>query len=104
MPTISCLHPQFKAILVREATTQIPDLAERQIFLRLVAILADCQGMLIGLEATPVRDQRRAKRAPSPYNLFLKQCASSKAKGGEGKDFKTCTVEWRQRKPQGGKK
>ena len=97
MPTasISCIHPQLKAILVHEAATHIPDARERAIFLELVKALADCRGTLIGLETSR---SGRAKRAPSPYNLFLKQCASSKANGGEGKDFKTCSVEWKQLK------
>ena len=93
--SISCIHPGLKAILTHEAASHIVDLAERQIFLRLVAAMADCPGMLIGLETTSTGAPRRAKRAPSAYNLYLKKCASSKAKGGEGKDFKTCAVEWR---------
>ena len=96
--TISCLHPQLKAILVHEAARHIEDAQERRIFLDLVKALADCRGTLIGLETSR---SGRAKRAPSPFNLFLKQCASSKANGGEGKDFKTCAVEWKQRKAQG---
>ena len=98
--SISCLHPQLKAILVHEAATHIEDVRERRIFLELVNALADCQGTLIGLETS---GGGRAKRAPSEYNLFLKQCAGSKAKGGEGKDFKTCSVEWKRRKLQGAK-
>ena len=100
MPTasISCLHPGIKAILVHESASHIPDLAERQIFLRLVAALPDCQGTLIGLAQGS--GAGRTKRAPSAYNLYLKKCASSKAKGGEGKDFQTCAVEWRAAKGQ----
>lgn len=100
MPTasISCLHPGLKAILVHEAATHIENLQERRTFLELVEALADCRGALIGLEASR---GGRVKRAPSAYNLFLRQCAGSKAKGGEGKDFRTCAVEWKQRKPQG---
>ena len=108
MPTanISCIHPGLKAIMVHEAASHILDLAERQIFLRLVAALPDCQGTLIGFETPATSRQQpggtgRTKRAPSAYNLFIKKCASSKAKGGEGKDFKACSIEWKQRKPQG---
>lgn len=96
--TISCLHPSLKAILVHEAAQHIENLQERRIFLELVKALADCRGTLIGLETS---SGSRAKRSPSAYNLFLRQCAGSKAKGGEGKDFKTCSVEWKRRKPQG---
>ena len=107
MPTanISCIHPGLKTIMVHEAASHIPDLAERQIFLRLVAALADCQGTLMGFEAPATSRQQpggtgRTKRAPSAYNLHMKKCVSSKANGGEGKDFKTCSVEWKQRKAQ----
>ena len=93
--SISCIHPGLKTIMVHEAASHIADLTERQIFLRLVSALPDCQGTLIGLETTSTGAQRRAKRAPSFYNLHMKKCASSKAKGGEGKDFKACAVEWR---------
>ena len=100
MPTasISCIHPSLKTILVHEAASHIPDVQERRIFLELVKVLPDCQGTLIGLETSR---GGRAKRAPSAYNLYLKQCAGSKAKGGEGKDFRTCSIEWKRRKPQG---
>ena len=102
MPTasVNCVHPGLKAILTHEAASHIPDLAERQIFLRLVSALPDCQGTLMGLEATSAGTQRRAKRAPSAYNLFMKQCASSEAKGGQGRGFKACAVEWRVTRPQ----
>jgi hypothetical protein len=97
---ISCLHPQLKRIIEHEAASHIPDLAERQVFLRLIVALADCQGTLMGFEAPEQEGRGRTKRAPSQYNLHLKKCASSKAKGGEGKDFKTCAVEWRAAKAQ----
>ena len=107
MPTtsISCIHPGLKTILVHEAASHIQDLAERQIFLRLVNALADCQGTLLGFEAPAGSEQKpgkagRTKRAPSAYNLHMKKCASSKAKGGQGKDFKTCAVEWRATRTQ----
>ena len=91
--SISCIHPGLKTIMVHEAASHIQDLEERRIFLELVNALADCKGTLIGL--VPGTGATRAKRAPSKYNLFLKTCAGSRAKGGEGKDFKTCAVEWR---------
>ena len=102
--TLTCLAPGLKRIIEHEAVTHIPDLAERQIFLRLVAALADCQGTFMGFEAAPVSEPqpgstKRAKRAPSAYNLHMKKCASSKAKGGQGKDFKSCAVEWKAARP-----
>lgn len=95
MPTasISCIHPGLKAILVHEAASHIGDARERRIFLELVNALADCQGTLLGL--APGTATGRVKRAPSAYNLHMKKCASSKAKGGEGRDFKACAVEWK---------
>lgn len=98
--TLSCLHPQLKAILIDESSRHIRDATERAIFLRLVAALTDCQGTLIGFEPSAgagrqPTEGRRTKRAPSAYNLFIRKCASSKAKGGEGRDFKTCAVAWR---------
>ena len=91
--SISCIHPGLKAILTHEAASHIADLRERRIFLELVNALADCKGTLLGL--APGSGATRSKRAPSAYNLFIKHCASSKAKGGDGKDLKTCAVEWR---------
>lgn len=101
--TLTCLSPDLKKIIQHEAVTHIPDLAERKIFLDLVAALADCKGTLMGFEVPVASGQQasqsgRTKRAPSKYNLFIKRCASSKAKGGEGRDFKTCSVEWKAQK------
>lgn len=96
--TLTCLAPGLKKIIQHEAVTHIPDLAERKLFLDLVAAMADCQGTLMGFEApdaSGTQPGRRTKRAPSAYNLFIRRCASSTAKGGEGKNLKTCAVEWR---------
>lgn len=98
MPTLTCLAPGLKRIIEHEAVSHIPDLAERQIFLRLVAEMADCDGILIGFEPPAGSARHRTKRAPSAYNLYIKHCASSKDKGGEGKDFKTCSLEWKSQK------
>jgi hypothetical protein len=95
---ISCVHPGLKTILVHEAASHIKDDRERRIFVELVNSVADCQGTLLGLVAAS--GATRSKRAPSAYNLHMKKCASSKAKGGEGKEFKACAVEWRAAKLQ----
>ena len=92
---INCLHPGLKSILVHEAASHIQDGEERRIFIELVNGLPDCQGALLGLAPAG-----RSKRAPSAYNLFLKKCASSTAKGGEGKDFRICSREWKEQKVQ----
>lgn len=98
MPAISCLSPGLKLILQAEAR-HIEDAAEKRAYLKLLEALADCSpGVLIGIDAgESERGRRRSdtKRAPSAYNLFIKKCASSKAKGGEGKDFKACTLAWK---------
>jgi|GEM_PF-6805028 len=94
---ITCLHPGLKTILVHEAESHIEDDEELRIFLDLLSSIADCQGMVIGLEAAQGGGVR-VKRAPSAYNLFMKQCASSTAKGGDGKDFKACGLEWKRKK------
>ena len=100
MPTasISCIHPGLKAILVHEAASHIADLRERQAFVTLLEAITACPaGTLMSVENS---GRTRVKRAPSAYNLHMKKCASSKAKGGQGKDFKTCAVEWRATRPQ----
>lgn len=103
--TLTCLAPGLKKIIMHEASTHISDLAERKIFLDLVAALANCQGTLIGFEVPAAIERQvagdgRKKRAPSAYNTFIKKCASSKAKGGEGKDFKACALTWKEQKAQ----
>ena len=76
----------------------IEDARTRAIFQKLVESIPDCaNGRLLGFEVSEGgkgRGAGRTKRAPSPYNNFLKRCAGSKAKGGDGKDFKTCAIEW----------
>lgn len=97
MPALSCLSPQLKLILQQEAR-HITDEAEKGVYLKLLEALLDCpKGILIGLEDQGQK-RSRTKRAPSAYNLHMKKCASSKAKGGEGRDFKACAVAWKARK------
>jgi len=42
--------------------------------------------------------KQKTKRKPSEYNLHMKECASSKEKGGQGKGFKECALDWRKLK------
>lgn len=101
MPTaISCLHPQLKLILKGEAH-HISDDAERKVFLKLLEGITDCQGILIGLESGAGK-AGRVKRKPSAYNEFMGQCARSKEKGGQGRDFKACALEWKKEHPKKG--
>ncbi len=39
----------------------------------------------------------KAPRELSEFNLFIKNCATSKDKGGQGKSFKECVSLWRAR-------
>jgi len=43
-------------------------------------------------ELKKTRPGRRAKRAPSKYNIFMGECVK------EGGNFKTCAVKWKTKK------
>lgn len=40
----------------------------------------------------------KKKRAPTPRNEFMSTCMRSEAKGGEGKDVRTCSENWKKKK------
>lgn len=40
----------------------------------------------------------KGKRELSPFNLFVKECATSPEKGGKGKPFKECIALWNKEK------
>lgn len=42
----------------------------------------------------------KTKRKLSKYNLHMKECASGKEKGGRGKSFKECIIEWNESKKE----
>ena len=91
--TLTCLAPGLKQILEQEAHHLDPE--THRVFMRLIEQVAGCPpGMLMGVGGS----NAKPKRAPSAYNNFMKDCASKRENGGQGKDFKTCTVEWRSRK------
>lgn len=46
----------------------------------------------------PPKDKDRVKRAPSHYNQFMKECASSVEKGGAGLKFAECAAMWTEQK------
>ena len=49
--------------------------------------IADCE---------MVAEEKDSKgRRLSKYNLFIKQCATSVEKGGQGKNFKECVKDWK---------
>lgn len=63
------------------------------------AIIKFLDALKSSLKACPVDSgTATTKRKPSEYNLFIKQCATSTEKGGQGKPFKTCVEDWRNKK------
>ena len=95
--TITCLAGAIKQIFQAEAK-HLEDEKERRAFLVALDEIDDCPaGQLIGVSG---HSGHKTKRAPSPYNLFLKKCASKKENGGQGRDFKTCTLDWKKLSPE----
>lgn len=92
---ISCLSDGLKAILMEESG-HIENPRQRQEFETTVQQVPSCPvGMLIGLEAGKSGGK---KRAPSAYNEWIRKCASKKEKGGMGKPFKECALEYKRNK------
>jgi len=52
--------------------------------------------------ATESSQRKRTKRAPSKYNLFMRECLQrKKGEPGEHKEkFRACALEYRQRKKE----
>ena len=44
------------------------------------------------------KDTEKKKRLPTARSTFLGDCMRSPDKGGQGKDMKTCSVEWNNNK------
>lgn len=94
--SISCLHPQLKRILVFEAK-HIEDRKERDAFMGLIEAIANCSGMLIGLEQGATgRSRRRTERPPSKYNQFIGKCIRERPEGQPTPDaMKACAGKWK---------
>lgn len=94
---LTCLSAEARGLVLSEMH-HIKGAKERETFTRLINQVAECPvGQSVGI-ATGAGKGSKAKRAPSAYNLFLKQCASSKEKGGQGRSFKECSAEWKAKK------
>lgn len=89
MPNISCLSPSFKKELLELAKDAGIEAAD----LKKLKGVPDCEGDEdIGF----VRGKRAggAKRAPSPYNLFIRECF----KANPGTTLKDCAVAYKKKK------
>lgn len=99
---LTCLSAAVKELVAKELH-HITDQATRDIFGKIVTVVADCPaGQQVGVELIdhPVAQGAKKKRAPSEYNNFMGQCARSREKGGQGKDFKTCAAEYKRTHPK----
>lgn len=104
---LTCISPAIRNILQAE-THHVADPATRQAFEALLNEAPDCKdGGVIGLELEEEQGkQKRAKRPPSEYNLFVGKCLRDRPKGQPVSEaMKGCALRWRQRKPksEGGK-
>ncbi|MDZ4263824.1 MAG: hypothetical protein U1B30_16020 [Pseudomonadota bacterium] len=100
--------------LIQKELHHVTDEATRKVFAEIVKVVANCPaGQQVGVQVikepaggagAPAGRAKREKRAPSEYNKFMGQCARSKDKGGQGKDFKSCAVDWKRTHPQAKKR
>lgn len=94
VPEIYCLSPQVKTAIQKEITG-ISDVRERQQFLALLNEMSKCpDGSPIGFYTDKDHRQSKGKRAPSKYNMFVKECLEK----GQGETFKECAIMWKKRK------
>lgn len=85
---ITCLSPGLKEILDRESE-HIAKPSDRKTFQDLLKAAPDCEdGAMIGVEL----EGKRAKRAPSSYNLFIGECIK-----GRGGTMSSCALEWKEK-------
>jgi hypothetical protein len=98
---ITCISSGLREVLMHESRHLVNPATKMEYEKTLRALPACPTGMLIGIEAPGgrgrVKDPNAPKRAPSAYNLFVRKCVKD-----EGKDFKTCAVEWRKEKERAG--
>ena len=97
---VTCIGPALRNILQAE-THHVTDPGTRQAFDALLKETPECQtGAVIGLETDNGETKPgRAKRPPSPYNIFIGSCIKERPKGQPvPQAMKGCALKWRQRK------
>lgn len=103
MRTLSCIGPQAKSAIAEEigrAAITETEKVELNQFLKTFPTCGTGIPIEIG-EVQTGKKGKRAKRAPSAYNLFIGQCMKGKkikAFGEASGKMKECASEWRQRK------
>lgn len=104
MPNVvlRCISPGLRDILQAEGH-HITDPGAKRVFEQLLAETPPCMdGGIIGLEVEETAGKAgRKKRAPSAYNLHVKECMARRPKDTPAPDhMKTCALEWRAKKGQ----
>lgn len=89
-----CLDPEWKALLAEAFPRQAA----------LIAGVADCGDLYLNsCEGTGKTKGGSAKRAPSKFAVFVKECFARKKAAGQKIEFgpgtmKACAAEWKARK------
>ena len=99
---VTCISPALKKILQAEAH-HVTDVKVRQTFETLLKETPDCQnGGVVGLELEGERGtgkEKRTKRPPSAYNLFIGSCIKERPKDQPvPQAMKGCALRWRQQR------
>lgn len=99
---MTCAEPRIKAFITEEIEKSSLPEGEKQGLIGYLKKLPLCgKGIPIEIETTK-SGKTRTKRAPSAYNLFIKQCfglAEIKSlSGGAPAKMKACGAKWRQQK------
>ena len=98
---ITCVEPRIKDFIAEKIEKSSLPESEKQGLVDYLKKLPLCgKGIPIGIEIGQAKT--RKKRAPSPYNLFIKQCfglAEIKAlSGGAPAKMRACGAKWREQK------
>ena len=90
LSSISCLSKGLKDVLLHEAEHIVSSIAKHEYMESIKEIETCPTGMLIGLTTGGGKSSGGTKRAPSAYNLWVKECV-----GEQKGDFKSCALAWR---------
>lgn len=83
---ITCLSPDAK-----EALDSLSDQDLRE----LLAEIPECSKGDLHLESDAGKE-KRAKRAPSKYNIFVGECLRARPEGAKVTEYmKTCAIRWK---------